>query len=290
MPDPQRCLIVGANSFLARAIAERLAPDGHALTGLVNQRTDNLHPALHPVPVSALPLLPTDAFDVVYFISAHIPPKNQPLDHSALYDVNVALPARVSARFPGARLVYASSVSIYGDLGSTAAAPLSEGSAVTQPGAYGLSKLWGETIVRQHPGGHGIVRIASMYGSGMSPTTFLPAVVRSALSTGTIRLLGQGERQQNYVHVADVAELCVRAATAASGTWLAVSPTSHANRTVAELIRATLPDTVIEFTGDDLSPSFFYDATSTYQALGFTPQVALTDGLSELIQWQQNAF
>jgi UDP-glucose 4-epimerase len=288
MPDthddsfPRKCLVIGISSILAQEIVRQLLSAGAQVMGVYHRNPGPAVEGLTLVPVAALNEL-ADEFDVVFFISAYVPRKDETVDNQRLFDVNVALPGQVCARFPRARVVYASSVSVYGNLHETR----TEHSPVRAPTAYGISKLWGEAVVSAHPQ-HAIVRIASMYGPGMHAETFLPFLVNAALRTRQLTLLGEGARRQNYIHVADVARVFVRAAArTANGVFIAADQRGYTNREVAELVAQNVSDVALTYTGTDETPSFDYDATYTYESLELPMPQPLVTGLSEFILWKQ---
>ena len=282
VPFPRKCLVVGISSILAQEIVRQLMSVGAQVTGVYHRNRGPAIEGLTLVPVAALNGL-ADEFDAVFFISAYIPRKGEAIDNQRLFDVNVTLPGQVCARFSRARVVYASSISVYGHAPGTR----TEHSAVLAPTGYGISKLWGEAVVSAHPQ-HAIVRISSMYGPFMHAETFLPFLVDAALRTRQLTLLGEGTRRQNYIHVVDAARVFVRAAAhAENGVLLAAAQRGYANREVAELVAQDVSGVALAYTGTDATPSFDYDAAYTYATLGLPMPQPLATGLSELILWKQ---
>lgn len=202
-----------------------------------------------------------------------------------LFAVNVSLPEQLCELFSRAKIVYASSVSIYGSTSGV----ITEESASQEPQSYGLSKLWGEAIIRAHAR-CAVVRISSMYGVGMHSSTFLPLVIENALNQNQITLLGSGTRQQNYIHVADVAQVFVKAADSSiNGVFLAADYRSYSNQEVAKQVTLCLPGVVVNHMGIDNSPSFNYDSSHTYATLELPPPRFLSIGINELIVWKKNS-
>ena len=227
-----------------------------------------------------------DKFDAVFYISAYIPRKGEAVDMQRLFAVNVSLPEQLCERFSRAKIVYASSVSIYGSKSGV----ITEESASQEPESYGLSKLWGEAIVRAHAR-YAVVRISSMYGAGMHSSTFLPLVIENALNQNQITLLGSGTRQQNYIHVADVAQVFVKAAeSSVNGVFLAADYRSYSNQEVAEQVTHCLPEIIVYHVGIDNSPSFNYDSSHTYTTLELSHPRALSVGINELIAWKKKQY
>jgi len=282
----KKALVIGANSFLGKAIIRRLYP-AMEVSGVYHQNAENLVPEINNIPVSQLAQL-KDEYDVVFIISAYIPGKNESDEQAEklLQQVNVDLPAQICAQFGKAKIIYASSVSVYGNFSGRA-----DENTVCKPlSAYGSSKLAGENSVKKHPA-YALIRISSMYGEGMRSSTFLPAVTDAALKEKRIRILGQGSRLQNYIAVEDVAEIFVRSALKfTNNTYLAVAENSTSNLQIAECIKSILPETEIIREGTDASPSFEYNGGSTFRELEYTPRKSIETGISELIEWKKRMF
>jgi len=51
-----------------------------------------------------------------------------------------------------------------------------------------------------------ILRYSSVYGAGQNPNTVIPVFIRSCLKKKPLRLLGKGNRYQDFVYVKDVAK------------------------------------------------------------------------------------
>jgi nucleoside-diphosphate-sugar epimerase len=280
-PENKRILVIGANSFLSKQIIERLCRK-NKVTGMLHENSNNIVKGVEYLNISDLHLL-NDDVDIVFIISAYVPSRGTAIKKEVLEMVNVILPEKVCAQFPKARIVYASSVSVYGDPAGVA----DENSSSVNASEYGESKLKGEKIVAKHLS-FAIVRISSMYGEGMNETTFIPLIINSAINKNEIRLLGDGGRKQNYIHVSDVAEIFVRAAQEHSNnTYLAVGESSFSNYEVALMIKKSLSSIEIILEGNDGSPSCFYNGSWSYDLLNFKPVKKLTEGIAELIGWQQ---
>lgn len=274
----KKTLIIGANSFLGLNIIKLL--DDHDITGVYHKNTDKLvNTKIALLSVKEIFRL-RDEFDFVYFISAFIPKGENNSDNEMLYKVNIELLQNCLSQFSLAKFIFASSVSVYGESASV----LNENSQSKNVGNYGLSKLWGENLVRRH-NSFAIFRISSMYGEGMNQGTFLPTIIKKALSEKQIYLYGNGERKQNYIHVSDVAEMMVNSESVEkNGTYLAVDSISHSNKQVADLIRSFLPEVNISYQGTDSSTSFEYDASYTYNHFG-RPKIKLEIEIEHFIKW-----
>lgn len=280
----KKYLVVGANSFLAREIIFKLK-DENDVTCIYHTNKDKLLNELISVRDTEMEKL-DDCYDVIFIISAYIPGSGESADEKLLKEVNVSLPERICRQFRSAKIVFASSVSVYGD--TTGAKD--ENSLCVNPSPYGSSKLQGEVVISNHFR-HNIIRISSMYGIGMNLSTFIPHVIQSAIKMKKIRLFGDGSRRQNYIHVRDVAEFFVRAAMSEkNGIFLSCAETSYSNKEIAIEVQDLIPETEIEYVGEDFSNSNQYSANQSYQLLGYKPQINIHQGIAELIQWQQKMY
>jgi len=274
-------LVVGSNSFLGAEIIHKLKTN-YEVTGVYHKNTDKLIDTIENIPVYSIQNL-KDEYDAVFLISAYIPDKNGIVNEQFLADVNVTLPFLVCEKFKRAKIIYASSVSVY----PASSDMFNEKSNLAPNSLYGKSKMDGEKRVSNHEK-YSIIRISSMYGVGMNESTFLPRIVSSALKTGTVMIYGDGSRLQNYIHVSDVANFFILAAQHHSNnTYLAVGNKSYSNMEMASLIKKVLPGINIIVVGEDISDSFVYNAGYSYSELNFKPLKSIEEGIRELIKWQQ---
>ena len=122
-----------------------------------------------------------------------------------------------------------------------------------------------------------------MYGIGMKQSTFLPKIIKNALDSKEIRLLGQGQRIQNYIHARDVATLAKTAALSKqNGIFLAVSKENYTNKQIAEIIQA-ITSCSIEYYSDDHTRSVSY----TQEIIPYNEynNTSIENGIKELIEW-----
>jgi len=134
-------------------------------------------------------LLATNAFAPVHFAAAHA--------------------GRVT------RLVFASSLEIYGD--APDAAPLREEAPARPTTAYGISKLLGEHATRLYCRDHGIpwvaLRYGSLYGAEDDLANALVGFLALAVRGAPIELHGDGSGTRSYLHLDDAAGALLAALT-----------------------------------------------------------------------------
>lgn len=273
-----KVLIIGANGFLGRHIALQCLTQGWQTHAVYNLNYRFIPKECSRIPISLLDTCHND-YDIVFLTAAHIPYGIFNTPSNDLFETNIHLVVKIVEKFASSRLVFASSVSVYGTNTST---PLTEVSPYYNPTLYGLSKLTGENIVQQHSN-YAIVRYSSLYGRGMYQNTFLPQIIKKAIDGGIITLFGTGERRQDYLYITDAANLALAAALCRNnGIFLGVHGESISNLEAAQTVQSCYPLTTITFTGVDTSPSFNYDNTFTQRELGFSPQYSFQSGIKEL--------
>ncbi|MFD0962623.1 NAD-dependent epimerase/dehydratase family protein [Pseudofulvibacter geojedonensis] len=275
-------LVVGANGFLGSYLCKYLISLNQKVTGVYHKNRANSIEGVDYINIEQA-LSSKKEYTTVYILAAFIPNSDSIDNLDSLFNSNVSLVSKICQKNKNARIVFSSSVSVY-DLSNQV---LKEDSVISPKSFYGISKFWGEQIVSKHKN-YGIVRISSMYGSGMSNSTFLPIIIDNAISKKTICLFGNGEREQNYIHVSDVVKYLYKASLEKKNEiYLAVNTLSHSNREVAEMIKSYLPEVSIKFNGSDLSPSFVYDNSKTNLILAINPKINLDKGVLSLIEWKK---
>jgi UDP-glucose 4-epimerase len=120
---------------------------------------------------------------------------------------NAAATARVAKRCAetGARLVYISSASVYGE---PQRLPIDESHPTKPLSPYGLSKLAGEQITQMLAPGAAVLRLFNVYGPGQTGpyagviTKFIERAKRGLPPV----IYGDGTQTRDFIHVADVAQ------------------------------------------------------------------------------------
>jgi nucleoside-diphosphate-sugar epimerase len=271
-------LVIGANSFLGQELIFQELKLGNKITGVYNRNTNNLKQETNYISINDLFTIEISV-DVMYFVSAYIPDDN--VVEQKLFDTNVALLQKVKIHFPNAKIVLASSVSVYNESDQT----ITEESLTSPINTYGLSKLWAEYLLKEHRQ-FGIVRISSMYGVGMNLNTFIPKVIESAIEQSKINIYGDGERLQNYVHKSHVAKVMLKAAYLnQNGIYLAVSKNSISNKEVAKKVQSLNNSIKIEYQGNDCSASFIYNDNKTQQKLNLKDEVDIDFEIKKIWNW-----
>ena len=275
-------LVVGSNGFLGRHLCEYLFRQGDTVVGVYNKNKENLFQDVKQIQIEKL-LYSSEEFSTIYITGAFISNSSKEVDLIALFNANVLLLEQLCAKFKNAKFIYCSSVSVYGNSEDE----LHEDSKINLESSYAISKFWGEEIIKKQKE-YSILRISSIYGSGMNLSTFLPKIVIDAIKTKQIILFGEGNRKQNYIHVSDVVKYLYRAALyKKNATFLAVGKESISNQKIALEITQTLKGVSLTYEGEDNSPSYIYDNSKTNKMLKFEPLIEIKEGIKLLIEWKK---
>lgn len=268
----RKALVVGASGFFGNEIARQLHQSGSEVWGAYSSRADSVPDFCHKLQISEIATLDDD-FDTVFVAAG-----NHSLSPSELVATNVTITQMVSKAHPKAKLVYISSVSVYGrhdDL-------ITEESSFNQPTTYGLAKLGGELIARTHDR-HAIIRPTYLYGPNMPQNSFLPFII-SAAKSKHITLYGDGSRLQDYLHVQDAASLCLSAALSdTNGTYLAATGTSTSNADIARKLQQLIPGCTLDYAREDTAPWFRFNPEVTMHSLSWRPTAKLEDFLETTV-------
>lgn len=272
-----KALIIGANGFLGSEIARQCIALDWEAWGAYNKSKENIPTKCKKIQISKLPGLKAD-FDVI-FMSAG----NFTLSHSQLIDVNVLTTQLICRLFKSARLVFVSSIAVYGAHKDI----IDENSSFINPSIYGLAKLAGEFIASSQSS-FSIIRFTNLYGVGMMAESFVPTIIHDAIEKKEITLKNK-ERMHDYLSVQDAANLCIRAGISkVNGTYLGVTGKSISNLEVAEIIQR-LTACKLNFQETDHSPSYFFNPEKIKKKFNWSPVRSITSDLKELISFYESS-
>ncbi|MCM5527639.1 NAD(P)-dependent oxidoreductase [Parasegetibacter sp. NRK P23] len=274
-------LITGAGGFLARNLRAALIEAGYTNILTLGRKPLESTETDYGLHFTDIKLLKAgfEQIDIIFHLASFVPYGRFHLPDPEFYLSNILLTGELVSLYPEARFVFASSVSVFGQ---PLYLPISISHPFNNPDYYGLSKIAGEVIVRNHRN-YAVIRFSSIVGKGMRPVSMLPKMVQQAKGNGIINIWGSGERRQNYIDVQDAVRLCMRCGTSAMCiATLGVGARAYSNLAVAEYI-ASLTGADIEFSGVDHSPSFEYDAEKEYELLGYSPEITLEQTITSML-------
>ena len=195
------------------------------------------------------------------------------------------------------KLVYASSMSVYGNVPD---APISEDGHVAPLSCYGVGKLAAENYLnvfcKQLPSVS--LRMFNVYGPGQDMTNLRQGMVSiylaQALRSKHIVVKGSLDRFRDFIYIDDVVEAWVRAARLNDIGSKTINIGTGVRTTVAqvlEAVKANVVDTTIEVT--DPTPGdqngIFADTTRMRAFLGMSDFVQLAEGVQRFTDFAKTA-
>jgi len=306
-----KVLVTGAAGFIGSHTVDLLLQEGHAVLGLDNFRTGHRRNLNRAIASAAFELLEADVAepgvaaraaerfrpDAIIHLAALVSVQESIQDPALNRRLNLTATELVAeaARQQGVRrIVFASSAAIYGD---TTDLPITEETAKHPISPYGEAKLASEAILLK-AGDGGITarchRYFNVFGPRQDPASPYSGVIsifeRRYREGQGVAIYGDGRQTRDFISVHDVARANVVAATKpgiASGaanicTGLATSLLDVVAVFARHYPRVPPPRHLPPRAGDIVHSLGRPDRART--ELGFAAQVAVADGLAELIR------
>lgn len=304
-----RILVTGGAGFIGSNLVEELLGRGHEVRILDNfstglraniapfiddielvegdlQSYERVHHAVRGVEVvfhqGALPSVPRSIQD--------------PLTTNAVNitgTLNVLLASRDSKV---ARVVYASSSSVYGE---TEILPKTESMALAPLAPYAVAKLSGEyycqAFSRVYPIETVCLRYFNVFGPRQDPTSqysaVIPNFIRKMLDGTRPTIFGDGEQSRDFTPVANVVEANILAATADDVSGETFNIACGAASTLNELVGS-----LNEILGTAIEPVYagarlgeirhsLADVSKAERMLGYAPRFDFKEGLRRTVEW-----
>ena len=299
-------LVTGGAGFIGSNIVVRLVREGKSVTVLDNF-SSGYRVNLEPFPSvriiegdvrdAATVERAVKSSDVIFHLAASVGNKRSIDDPLSDASVNVlgTLNILEAARKAGVKkIVVSSSAGIFGELKTL---PIREDHPVEPDSPYGCTKLCEEKLSlaysKLYPMEVVCLRYFNVYGPNQRYDAYgnaIPIFVFRMLKGETIYIYGDGEQTRDFVHVDDVVNANMLAASVegvsgafniASGTRITV------NRLVGLIMGYGSTTSVVDHTdrrpGDVLHS--LADISFAREKLGFNPAVGIEEGLRSYISW-----
>lgn len=238
----------------------------------------------------------TAEVDVIFHQAAVVSVERSTEAPIETHEVNVGgtLTLLEAARQEDARVVCASSAAVYGPPTNL---PISE-AAPKRPGSpYGIQKLAIDHYCRRYHDLYGLETVALRYfnvygpgGIGGEYSGVIDVFSRQARSGDAITVNGDGSQTRDFVHVSDVVDANLRAATTRDAVGEAMNVATGDRVTImdlAELIRshagASVPIRQTDPREGEITHSVG-DVSKARRLLGYEPTVALEEGIERLLR------
>jgi len=276
-----KILITGIYGFLGTRLANKLA-ENHTIFGLYNTEKEVVfnENIVCFNKLDSIDMMP----DVIIMCHAAVSSGSTNIDKHVLIETNVNFTKEIVEKFPTIKIIYVSSVSIFGNQNEV----VNEQSILNPETDYAFSKLLGEKEVNQNSNSI-IIRFSSLYGNEMKENTLIPNYCNQALRSQTIQVWGNGSRRQNYIHIDDAINLiesAIECKTKINFPILGVSSKEYSNDEVAKII-SELTNSEINYINKDDSPSFHYNNEVTQKTLNWQSEIELKNGLKHYLEWKK---
>jgi UDP-glucuronate 4-epimerase len=313
MTDKRRSVVVGGAGFIGSTLVDRLLSEGWNVTALdcfddfypramkeEHLARANTHPDFSLVEVDTrdrdalVAAVERAKPEVVIDLAARAGVRPSIAAPDRYIDVNVrGLQHTLAAtQEVGARLVFASSSSVYG---ADPRRPFREEQMTGRPlSPYGATKIAGEALVHAHHATTGlpvaIARFFTVYGPRQRPDLAITSFGRRMLAGEPIQLYDGGRGSRDYTYVDDVVDALLLLIDAPL-PYALVNIGGHSPVTTTELVdrlekalgvRAIRVEVPAQ-PGD--VPATYADITRAREILGWEPRVDLDEGLGRVATW-----
>lgn len=307
-------MVTGAAGFIGSTLVDRLLVEGHRVRGIdsfvpfyaeatkrQNLTSASVHRNFELVEAdlrTADPAPLLEGVDTVFHLAAQGGVRSSWGDGFADYlSLNALATQRLleAARAEGvARLVYASSSSVYGEAEQY---PMHEDALPAPRSPYGVTKLAGEHLCRLYAAEHGVptvsLRYFTVYGPRQRPDMAIHRLIEHGLAGTPFPLFGDGHQRREFTAVDDVVAATMAAATADLVPGEVVNVAGGAETSLADLIdlvgdvigRPVVVDRQPAATGDVARTG---GSTERARALlGWSPLVGLREGIEAQVAWHR---
>jgi len=189
-----------------------------------------------------------------------------------------------------AKLVYASSSSVYGD---TDQLPMREDANCRPVSPYGVTKLAGEQLCRLYWRNHGVpavsLRFFTVYGPRQRPDMAFHIFLRALLEGRPLEIYGEGNQTRDFTFVSDIVEGILLAMKGRDGAVYNLGGGSRV--TLLEAIRSleSASGCTAQVRGESVQAGdvkhTWADLSLARAELGYAPQVPLYEGLRREAEW-----
>lgn len=299
-----RFLITGGAGFIGVALANHLVAAGHDVRVIDDLSAgDPSHLDARVLftrgDVRNVPMLWTLLQDVecVVHLAARVSVPESVLYPQEYNEVNVGgtVALMAAVRDVGVpRVVLASSATVYGNQPRQ---PVHEDLAPRPQAPYAVSKIAAEyylfTLGALYNCEAVALRVFNAYGPGqrMPPAhaPVVPLFLRRALGGGSLVIHGDGSQSRDFVYIDDVVRAIVAAATMPGVGGRIINVGSGVETSIKELVRQVavatgkMPSVLYNEAQQGGVSRLVADLKLAGQLLGYAPQVALPDGLRQLL-------
>jgi len=190
----------------------------------------------------------------------------------------------LSAIDPPKKIIYSSSVSVYGLPGSKIVNELHK----TEPTSYyGITKLTAENYLNVFSTNNEvnliILRFTQLFGQGIKPHSVIEGFIQKARENVPIKITGEPDLERDYLHVDDAAQAILDSMDyEGNGTFNIGSGKGIQIQKLAEIVKSKVNNEVeIIKQFQNASYSLVFDISHATDSFGFKPQKDLEDRIRD---------
>lgn len=304
-------LVTGIAGFIGSAVAKRLLQEGNHVTGIDNLSTGSVDAIPDGCKFikgncqdsAVIDQLYSQKFDTIFHIAGQS--SGEISYDDPVYDLQTNTQSTLQllqyCRDTNCKnLIYASSMSVYGDVKDEA---INERVTPLPKSFYGVGKLASEHYLRSYSEEFDInttaLRLFNVYGPGQNMTNLRQGMVSifmaQALKNDSILVKGSAERFRDFVFIDDVVEAFISADQyAINGKFNLYNVCSGVKTTVREVLDqisiALDRETEITFEGNTPGDQFgiYGDPRHASQSMNWTAQMPFSNGIAMMADWAKN--
>jgi UDP-glucose 4-epimerase len=299
----EKILVTGVAGFIGSYVALRFIREGYSVVGvddLSNGRIENVPAGLEFIcgdlaQASTIAQIPADCRKVLHLAgqSSGEISFDDPIADLEKNTVSTLNLIRYSIENRVERLVYASSMSVYGSVENE---PIAESHACSPLSCYGVGKLTTEGYLRVYQNKLASVsmRMFNVYGPGQDMSNLRQGMVSiylaQALASGKIEVKGSTDRFRDFIFIDDVVEAWFRAASYPSAIGQTLNIGTGVKTTVGTLLQQICQlvpgsDYFVKGATPGDQSGIFSDPTNMKASLGINSFTQLDAGLKKFADW-----
>lgn len=289
-------LITGGNGFIGTRLVDRLNDLDLKISILDNKKS--LDPVQSNIDFITCDLTNRDDLqeklskigpvDCLIHLAAKIEVLADHTKSRELFEVNVmGLINLFSFIEPPKKIIYASSVSVYGVPSSKIVNELHK---TTPTSYYGISKLTGENYLNVFAANNKvnliILRFTQLFGRGIHPNSIVEGFIENARNNVPLKITGEPDLERDYLHVDDAVQAILDSiAYEGNGTFNIGSGAGIRVDKLAEIVKKKVNSGVeIIRQFQNSSYSLIFDISHAAESLGFKTKQDLENTISDYAQ------